>query len=293
MFQILHVCLHDLFQLVTGKIFLWLDPAGSVTSGSAVKSKLPTPSITLSSSIGVDVNGTNETLTYTVDVSRHVSISSIVTTANGTSVASWKQALTYSNQGFYTDYGYTEVQVQATHGVDKSSGGYSRQISYPIFLNTTFAESGNDLSIFANVERGQTIQIAGVPVFPSGLQAFDILPAVQPSYPSFQGSNLQTTQNGTAYYYSNGTVSSSYGTTEQEMLFQGSQIGSTSSEYGYPTSTSQELYHRYVKAVNSTLVDDNETLVGQNIAAVVNAASKTDSTAFAPATAQKALGRGG
>lgn len=283
----------SIVQLVTGKVFLWLDPAGSLTTGSVITSNAPAPSITLSSSIGVDSSGDNETLTYSVSVSRELSISSTITTTNGTSVSTWKQSLSYTNQGIYSDYGNTEIQTQVTNGVDKSSTGYSRQISYPIFLNTTFVYVQPNLSIFAYIQRGQNIDITGIPVFPSGLQSFDVLPAVQASYPTFQGSSLATTQNGSAYYYSNGTVSSSYGTTEQDMLFQGSQVGSTSSEYGYPTvSSSEELYHRYIKAVNATVVVDDETLIGQNTVDFANVPSQLGETTFAPATAQRVLGRG-
>jgi len=211
-----------------------------------------------------DANGTNATLTYNTLVSRHLSISSTVTTANGTSTASWNQKLSYYNYGGYYAYGFGNINNQSTIGTDISSSGYKRQIDYTIFNNNTLQNlPNNGLYLWANVTRGQTIKIAGEPVFPSGLQNFDI-PAMRASYPTFQGSTLNTVQNGTAFYYNNGSVAISPGSTSQVMTFQGEQYGSTVDAQGYPvTQSSTELYSRSVEAVNTTVVMDQQTLVGE------------------------------
>lgn len=249
---------------MTGKVFLWLDQPGSVTTGSFFAHNAATPSISITSSYTADSTGTNETLTYNVDVKRQLSISSFVRTASSSFQASWQQNLAYTNYGDLTDYGNFEVNEQSTTGTDAASTGYQRQIRYPIFVNETYVTdpSGN-YSISAVVNRGQSIKISGNPVFPSGLQSFQ---GYQSGYPAFQGSDLETTQNGSAVYAADPAagVATSYGTTAQDMTFSGIEVDSTNPSFFFPgISGSQELYHRYVKAVNSTVTDDEETLVGR------------------------------
>lgn len=228
---------------------------------------MPSPSIAVSSSFGVDATGANETLTYSVDVKRQISISSYVRTASGNFSTSWMQNLAYSNDGDLAAYGNDGLNVQSTTGTDAASTGYLRQISYPITVNSTYTTdpSGN-YTITATLERGQSIKIAGQPVFPSGLQSFDVLASVQRGFPQLQGSNLYTTQNGSALYQASPAagIATSYGTTAQDMVFSGIEVSSTSPSFFFPSvSGSQELYHRYVKAVNSTLVEDDESLIGR------------------------------
>lgn len=274
---------------------MWFDPAGSVTTGSTISYNVPAPSITISQSFGQDKNGTNQTLSYSVDVSRHLTISSTVKTANGTTTASWKQTLSYSNQGVVSGYGYTQANDQLTTGTDTSSSGYKRKISYPIYLNSTFAYPNNGLYLYADVQRGQHIDITGIPTFPTGLQDFDQLPAVKASYPTFQGSSLDTTQNGTAYYFANATVRYSYGTTAQQMSFSGDQYGSATDANGFPvTQSSSELYSRYVEAVNTTVVTDQESLIGHSTVdfAVAVEAVPMGAQVYAGQSVKLVLGRG-
>jgi len=228
---------------------------------------VPAPSIAVSASIGTDATGANETLTYSVDVKRQLSISSYVRTASSSFSASWMQNLAYSNDGELTAYGNNGVNVQSTTGTDAASAGYLRQISYPITVNSTYTtDTSGNYTITANLERGQSIKIAGQPVFPSGLQSFDVLPSIQRGFPQFQGSNLYTTQNGSAVYQASPAagIATTYGTTAQDMVFSGIEVSSTSPSFYFPSVRgSQELYHRYVKAVNSTLIEDDESLIGR------------------------------
>jgi hypothetical protein len=55
------------------------------------------------------LGGANETLTYTTDVMRYLSISSSVTTKNGTRLATRTQNLTTTKYGQYTDFGALQV----------------------------------------------------------------------------------------------------------------------------------------------------------------------------------------
>jgi len=253
--------------LVTGKIFLWLDRPGSITTGSSITRNVPNPSIAITSSFTADASGVNETLAYSVNVQRQLSISSYVRTASGSFPASWQQAYTYYNTGNLTDYGNFEVNIQSTVGTDSASTGYTRSLNYPLFLNSTYVVdpvSGN-YSITADIERGQEFKIAGSPVFPTGLQSFEPIPAVRAKYPAFQGSDLATTQNGSAVYSADPTagVATSFGTTSQEMTLSGIEVDSTTPSFSFPgIRGSQELYHRYVEAANSTVVTNEETLIG-------------------------------
>jgi len=253
--------------LITGKIFLWLDRSGSITTGSTLVYDVPAPSIAISSSVGTDATGANETLAYSVEVKRQLSISSYVRTASGSFTACWMQNLAYSNDGNLAAYGNNGMNIQSTTGTDAASTGYSKQISYPITINSTYTTnpSGN-YTITATINRGQSIKIAGQPVFPSGLQSFDVLPNIQGGFTQFQGSNLYTTQNGSAVYEASPAagIATSHGTTAQDMVFSGVELSSISPSFLFPSIRgSQELYRRHVKAVNSTLVEDDESLIGR------------------------------
>lgn len=108
----------------------------------------------------------------------------------------------------------------------------------------------------------------GQPVFPTGLESFAAAKSLRSTYPTFQGAALSTTQNGTATYIANTTSESSFsfGTTEQDMVFAGVSAESMKNPAGVPvTSRSTELFHRYVVAVNSTVVEDEETLVNTGV----------------------------
>ncbi|EXJ66144.1 uncharacterized protein A1O5_10759 [Cladophialophora psammophila CBS 110553] len=248
-------------SVLTGKIFIWLDCVGSVTSGSYPIANASAYSIALSSAVGTTSNGTNCTLSYTVDVDRQLSISSEVQTSHGTKVAVWQQSLAYSNQGNISDYGDVQVTRQNTLGKATSSEGYSRAFNYPLFVNSTIVQdkSARTLFISASLRRGQDIEISGHSVFPTSLEWFD------PRYPEevgrcgahprFSGSRLSTVQNGSAVYFSHGNTSVSPGTTQQDLSFYGIQTQAL----GSSSVNLVDLYHRHVLAVNDTLVRDEET----------------------------------
>lgn len=108
---------------VTGKIFIWQDDANSVTKGKAPKLSLPPPIITTTSKITQDATGANETLEYTIDVKRTLSISGTVQSQKGgPRTETWTQVLSYSNFGLYTDFGAVQLTIQSTNGTDTSSG---------------------------------------------------------------------------------------------------------------------------------------------------------------------------
>lgn len=181
---------------------------------------------------------------------------------------SWKQSLSFTNLGNYTDQANVEVNIQNTQGYDVSSSGYSRHYNYPLYAFSSYTTEGDNYTIQATVDRGKNVQTVGQPVFPTGLESFSVAQGVQSQYPSFQGASVATSQNGTATYIANATAltSFSFGTTEQDMVFAGISVGGTKNAEGFPAITgSTELFHRYVVAVNSTVVEDEETLVETSI----------------------------
>lgn len=289
------------YWILTGKIFLWLDNAhpNAVTTGTKPKFYAPPPTINLASSVGKASDGTNQTLSYTVKVTRQLAISSNVTTTAGTKTASWAQSLTYSNHGAFTNSGNTQYTQQNTSGFDIASAGpYARHVAYPITVNTTYAatDSNGDITLDAVLSRGQDIQIIGVPVFPTGLQSFAATQGNSPS--TFQGSALHTVQNGSAHYASlNGNKASvSYGATEQEMTFAGLRADKSTIAAGkFPAvQGSGELYQRHVLAVNASVVSDEETLRGRPFGGVASQAVQVTGTeSFAGGKGvRELLGRG-
>jgi hypothetical protein len=276
---------------VTGKIFVWLDEdSESVTTGWAPTIFLPTPEISVSQSLTQDSTGANETLSYTADVKRSLSISSVITTESGTRLVSWTQSLSATNYGLYTDYGAVQQTNQSTIGTDQSTGGtfYKSSYSYPLYANTSyFVQSSGNFTIDATVIQGLDLSIQGTPVFPTGLQPFAEIPHSAPLVSGFSGTSLSTTQNGSAHYFASPSagISSGFGSTSQEFSFKGIDVTGGAAD--------TELYYRNVEAVNGTVVKDYESLVGMEVAtygAPVNTVGEqTVSGALSP---KAALGRG-
>lgn len=253
--------------LVTGKVFIWLDDdEASITTGKSPVIHLPAPSITLSQKLGQNSTGANETLEYTTNVYRTLSISSLVTSQHGTIVSTWTQNLAVTNYGLYTAFGAVQQNNQTTTGVDQSTGGvyYRSSYSYPLYANTTviFLAGGN-FTIDADLIRSVDLTVQGTPVFPTGLQPFtDILDSAS-LVSGFSGSQLSTVMSGTAHYFGapNEGYSSGFGSTSQEFTFAGLDTN------GKVVDT--ELYSRNVESINSTIVKDEESLIGREFSSYI------------------------
>lgn len=275
---------------VTGKIFVWLDEdANSITTGKAPTVLLPAPVISLSQYLTQNADGANETLSYTTNVKRDVSISALVKSQKGTNLQTWSQSLAVANYGLYTDFGAVQQNNQTTTGTDQSTGGvyYKSSYSYPLYANTSyFVQPSGNFTIDATVIRGLNLAIQGTPVFPIGLQPFAAIPKSEPLVSGFSGTQLSTTQNGTAHYFAGGGISSGFGSTSQEFSFKGidlsGRVGDT------------ELYYRNVEAVNSTVVKDYESLIGVEVAnfGFPVAAVPKAQTVLGTVSPKEALGRG-
>lgn len=261
------------YWVVTGKIFLFLDKARSVTTGSSPGVNAPPPQITVSSTITTTSTGMNKTLKYDTAVTREISISSTITTSSGSRNVYWTQHLSYTSSNALLDQGSTQETHQNTAGSDSSSSGYKKIYNYPLDVSSSFsANEAGEFDISASLSRGLTYNVFGPSVFPSGIQTFGVsslstlnIPGraperlqLQTNLPNFSGALLSTTQTGSAEYRSAGNRSYSYGTTEQVFSFKGAKFASEG-------GATYELYNRHVLAVNSTVTEDSQTLVGQTL----------------------------
>lgn len=260
------------YWVVTGKIFLFLDNGGSVTTGSSPAVNAPPPQIKVSSTITTTSTGTNKTLKYDTAVKRKISISSTITTSCGSRHVYWTQHLSYSSSNALLDQGSTQETHQNTAGSDSSSSGYKHKYKYPLDVDSSFsANKAGEFDISASLSRGLTYNVFGPSVFPSGIQTFEVsslstvnIPGsasperlqLQTNLPNFSGARLSTIQTGSAEYRSAGNRSYSYGTTEQDFSFKGAKFASEG-------GATHELYKRHVLAVNSTVTEDSQTLVGR------------------------------
>lgn len=282
------------YWVITGKAFIWLDQPKAVTSGSVIQRFVHEPTITLVSSHSKLPNGTNETLTFNVHVDRQLLIQSNVTTSQGTRSEAWTQKLTYTNHGHFSQKGNVQITKQTTEGLDLCLSGYARRIKYPLDLNTSYniAPKSNDLMISATLNRSQDIYLVGRPLFPSGLKPW----SKSSKGEGLQGFHLFTSQNGTAHYSApgNNTMSTSFGSTQQDMQLRGLR-GSFESFLGFHSpKASAELYKRHVLAINGTVVEDHETLMGRTAVKSFRSSPAFLQIAvqFASNNIRKLLGRG-
>lgn len=264
---------------VTGKIFVWLDDEGSVTTGSAPVVEAADPSITVSQVLTQNATGSNETLTYDTVVSRSFKVSSKVVSQNASAVVSWTQDLSYSNKGYVWDYGYAQINDFLISGSDEASTSssavagahYKSEYAYPLWCNTSYGYSSEgNLTIYGRLIQGKQVYVEGAAVFPDGLEAFSEGDTATVGA-KYAGSLLNTTKDGTGYYfkYGDGTFSYGYGSADQVLSFG----GFTNAGGSVDATPDQELYYRHVKAVNSTVVYDEQDLTGSSAGAGLTGAS--------------------
>lgn len=255
------------YWLVTGKIFLWLDQEGHVTTGLGPQIIAPQPDLSLNSHVLTNANGTlNETLIYTVSAQRSYTASSILHLADGESqIAAWTQNLQYSATGNLTNQGNNEVNTQLTSGTALSASGYARSFSYPFYALSTYDGSNDATEIYAEINRGKLEQVLGSPVLPSGIEGFEAAGTVG----NAGGSSLTTYQDATGTYLApaNGR-SISFGTTSQNMTLSSLLGGGgglvNSFTMSFPGVTiGEELFSRNVMAVNGTVVQDQDSILGR------------------------------
>ncbi|KAI1388671.1 peptide N-acetyl-beta-D-glucosaminyl asparaginase amidase A-domain-containing protein [Hypoxylon trugodes] len=250
---------------ITGKIFVWLDDEDSITTGVLGSAYASEPSISFSQRFTQNASGANETLDYTIAVTRTLSISSYVKTQKGEGTATWTQSLSYSNNGGLSAQGYDNINTFGIAGADAATGAgldisYSSSYSYPLFCNSTSAYSpeGN-LTLQADLNQTLVHEVRGDSVFPTGLEAFLAANGTSADAPPFVGSLLSTWKNGSATYErpADNSNSTGVGSAHQEFSFRG-----VFDEEEDGTPRSAELYYRDVSAYNDT-VTDNSVVLGK------------------------------
>lgn len=283
---------------VTGKIFVWLDEEGSVTTGSAPVVDAAAPEITVSQVLTQTANGTNETLTYDTQVSRTYTVSAKVASQNSSSTVSWSQSLTYSNKGYVWAAGYSQINDFVISGSDEATTGtsssspaaaavganYKSQYKYPLYCNTSYSYSAEgNLTIYAQLIQGQQVYVEGAAVFPDGLEAFAV------NGTSYNGSLLSNTKDGIAYFfeYADSTSSSGYGSTDETFSFG----GFTGSGGSIDATPDEQLYYRHVKAANSTVTSDVQLLAQTDVGTGINEKASSAS-GYKSTYAQTPLGGG-
>ena len=284
------------YWMVTGKVFLWLDPTDSVTTGSGPLRLIETPTIRLASSVNRNSEGVNETLTYDIQVNRQLSISSEIRTSDGWHFAQWTHSLSYDNQGYIWNRGQNQITHQNTKGAELSSGGYSRRYSYPLVVNSSFArdEGSKYFTIHATIDRGKSVTTKGDPVH--HLNWSPLTRTARPQYEYFDRSALNTRQNGSATYRGAPALSKSFsfGSMEQDMTFAAAKGPPTDLE---STETIMGnipvVYSRHLLAINGSVVRDHETFHGDEILKKISfPAIRTEQEFYGDSSINEFLGRG-
>jgi hypothetical protein len=224
------------YWVVSGKIFVYkADPRSEPFEDHS-------PPRTLSSDLSISstssktqaptTNGTltNQTLTFSISASRTLQIFH-------PEAGLWSQSLTFSNQGFFTDAGLTQRNIQSTKGKSYSSSfDQTTYFSYPLDCTTTTSYPNfpvtSPILIDANITRGLYITSQLEPGSPISLFSLVSGPMV-----------LGTEQNAGARYSSVTNASYNFGHTEQRFR-----------QYNGGTR-----YERFVKADNLTILEDESS----------------------------------
>jgi hypothetical protein len=258
---------------VTGKVFIWLDNSTDfLTTGIIPTIYAPTPSITLQSTTKQSLNGTTDSLEYSIQVSRQIYIESAVNTSAGSTTLFWKQNLTFSNAGTLSNKGNDQVMRQTTSGMSSSSG-YSRSFDYPLWVISSYSAPPNgNTTISGKIGRGKNVEQLGDLAFLNDWRTFDSNRLPSPALNrSFSGSNTMNWQKGTASYLSVPAQKKSYGSGSTTQLFVLSGVAqqpASVAQDGTSRATAlygpdEELYQRHIIAANDSIVHDEERFGGQ------------------------------
>lgn len=288
---------------LTGKVFIWLDTNGSVTTGAAPTVDGATPTIAVSQTLTKNGTGFNDTLTYTTSVKRQLRVSGSITTSKGSQAVSWTQDLSHTDNGTVTNGGNSQVNNITTQGTDTSTGvtdgGFSSQYSFPLLSNVsnTLLPNGTTRS-GATIARNKTLQRTGAGgVAASGLQLFAALPATSGLAGRMTETSWQATQSGNAVLLLSTNDSTGYGSMSGRLRF-GGGTGSAAGVLGNELDT--ELYVREVSVDSSGAVkSDVERLAGKDVVSsrplatgVVADAAAAAGQGDADASVLVAVGRG-
>ncbi|KAI1848434.1 hypothetical protein JX265_008784 [Neoarthrinium moseri] len=245
---------------LVGKVFLWLDEdENAITTGTIGANGNADPTIGFSQSITQNATGFNETLDFSLSVSRDFSVSTLLTTQKRNGTATWSQKLSYSNLGGLYANGFGGINTFEITGRDTAESpgwSYSTSYNYPLYCNTTQSTSAEgNLTLWAVLDQGLNLEVEGNAVYATGLEAFEAADGTT----KWIGSVINTERNGTANYsrYADNTVSTGIGSTDQVFYFGGL------TESGTFDTPGTELYYRNVSAFNNTVTADYEVIEGK------------------------------
>lgn len=227
--------------LVTGKVFLWLDEPGRITTGSPISiarngfgmgSKLATTQ---------DSAGANVTLSTQLSVHRELDIRSTITTSSGSRSVSWSQDLAYTNRNDLSDYGvaqFTNLSRTATDSLISDQYNHDPSAQYSLVVDSEYhvdPKHTGDLTINATYVCEVEYRTGRGSVFDSSLE-------------SGASGRIRTTQEGKATYVSKNGTSSGTGETKQLFVLE-----------ALVTGEPVEIYTRDVGAVGGVVVWDRRS----------------------------------
>ena len=221
--------------VVSGSIFVYLGVEDDTMSSSVARRSsnkasppqiaAPAPQISVSRNLVKKSDGKNETLSFSIQVERKLTITS--------SDYSWTQNLSFSNRALLTQQGLSQTNNQTTSGTNAitQKGTHPKSdntnFDYPLYFNTLYSTAGDT---DAQMERGLSIEATGG----AGVSTYTLHAGP---------SSLHTKQWGDAHHKANDDGSSvSFGDTSQ--VFEG-EAGGVS-------------YHRSVRAINGTILYDSD-----------------------------------
>ncbi|KAI9812663.1 MAG: hypothetical protein M1826_002785 [Phylliscum demangeonii] len=259
--------------VVTGKVFVWLDTPGSITTGTAVQHHAPDPRLRLSSSMTRTDGHDSGTLRYQVQAHRHLRHRATIKTSSGEQTASWRQTLDFTTTGHVAAGGAPQLVQQHTRGVDLSSSGYLARYQSQTLVDSNTgpdASSGDAITVSGRVNRALSLQTYGPALFPTHVApAFGAERAFGGVFPSFRGAALSTVQDGRFRYSTalDGQIQASDVSTEQQLTLGGLRTAPDLSNAAATANTSTldpsfDLYRRHVLAANGALARDDEWFVG-------------------------------
>lgn len=232
---------------VTGSLFVWLDDSVSQTIAEPVTSNISAPVFDYVPKLGtVSTNGSvvNESLWVYLTARRSLSITSSISTANGSEAISWTQSLEFSSIQNVTNESLDSDLVMTSSGTYSSSvsGTEVSKYSFPLNLYSSYylAETDNELSsVVSSIDRS---------LLTTGITTLPFLSGI-----SVGTDGVATRQNVTSNYYWNATI---VGGIEQLDTCDGETWYSSTSSPGREDGVAE--YSRYLKEKDDDMLSDAE-----------------------------------
>jgi hypothetical protein len=187
---------------VSASVFVWLDSDVNQTVAGEITTTAPLPTFDFNPVVGAVTSCrgevTNTSLYFSLAAERSLSISSTVTTLNGTKKVTWEQNMSFLNIQNMTDQAFNQSLSMVTSGSYLSSASnITSRFNYPLNLYSAYDVAATDSvttpgSVFCMVDRSKLT--SGISLLPyiSGL--------------AIGSESIATRQNVTSMYYWNDTI---------------------------------------------------------------------------------------